>query len=179
MLQAPLGRASWRFEQEMQAMAMLPITLTIAGAATLLNIWLGLRVSLLRRRHKISIGHGGQSAIATRMRAHANYIEYAPFFLILLALIEMARGSLGWLWIAGILFILGRLAHAFGMDRAGANALRVGGIAVTWICLLGLAGYALAIPYLERSRKPAIVYTAADQAPASTLSATKGLVRRS
>ena len=133
---------------------ILPITLTIAGAAALLNIWLGLRVSLLRRRFKVSIGHGGQSAIAVRMRAHANFIEYAPFFLILLALVELASGSALWLWLVGILFILARFAHAFGMDRPGANRLRAGGIILTWLCLLGLAAYAIAIPYLKGAHMP-------------------------
>src|SRR3546814_15966440 len=76
----------------------MPITLTIAGAAALLNVWLGFRVSQMRRLHKVSIGHGGKSVIATRMRAHANFVEYTPFFLILLGLVEMARGSELWLW---------------------------------------------------------------------------------
>jgi len=129
----------------------LPITLTMAGAAALLNVWLGLRISLLRRQYKVSIGHGGKPDLATRTRAHANFVEYTPFFLILLALIEMARGSQTWLWVAAILFILARLAHPFGMDRAGAMALRTGGVIVTWIVLLGLAAYALAIPYMDRS----------------------------
>jgi len=128
----------------------LPITLTIAAAAALLNIWLGVRVSLLRRRHQVSIGHGGKTQISTRMRAHANFAEYAPTFLILLALIELAIGSEAWLWLVAILFILGRLAHPFGMDRPGANALRVGGMIATWLALLGLAICAIAIPYFSR-----------------------------
>lgn len=141
-------------------MTTLPITLTIAGAATLINLWLGVRVSLLRRRHKVSIGHGGNSALATRMRAHANFIEYTPFFLILLGLIEAARGSPAWLWGAAIAYILARLIHPFGMDRAGAAALRAGGMVVTWAVLLGLAAYAIAISYGDRAA-PTISYVAA------------------
>ena len=85
------------------------------------------------------------------MRAHANFIEYAPFFLILLGLIEAASGSETWLWGAGMVFILARLAHPFGMDRPAPNVLRMGGILLTWLVLLGLAAYALAIPYFDRS----------------------------
>lgn len=139
-------------------MTMLPITLTIAGAATLLNVWLGLRVSLLRRRHTVLIGHGGKTEIATRMRAHSNFIEYAPFFLILLAVVELARGSQPWLWLIAILFVLGRIAHAFGMDKAGANWMRIVGIGATWLTLLILAAYALAIPYIEGSFGSAVTY---------------------
>lgn len=125
----------------------LPITLTIAAAATLINIWLATRVGRLRRARRIMIGDGDDPAMLARMRAHANFVEYTPFFLILLGLIEMARGSQTWLWIASIAYVAGRIAHAFGMDRPPPSPLRVGGIAVTWIVLIALAGYALAISY--------------------------------
>lgn len=126
---------------------ILPITLTIAGAAALINIWLALRVSQLRRLNHVSIGDGGNKQIAGRMRAHANFVEYTPFFLILLGLIEAARGSDTWLWGAAIPFILARLAHPFGMERKAPNALRIVGVAVTWLVLLGLAIYAILISY--------------------------------
>ncbi len=42
---------------------ILPITLTIAGAAALLNIWLGYRVGQMRLTHKISIGDGGNEPL--------------------------------------------------------------------------------------------------------------------
>ena len=152
-------------------MTTLPITLTIAGAAALMNVWLGLRVSLLRRQLKVLVGEGGNSAIATRMRAHANFVEYTPFFLILLALVELAAGSATWLWLVAILYILGRIAHAFGMDRDGANLLRVAGISITWLCLIVLAAYAILLSY-RPSQQQAISYAELD-ARASTLSATK------
>lgn len=122
---------------------ILPITLTIAAAAALLSIWMGWRVSQLRLRHKVSIGDEGNVQVAARMRAHANYAEYTPFFLILLALVELALGSEGWLWGVAILYILARIAHAFGMDRRGTNPARVGGVLVTWLVLAGLAGAAI------------------------------------
>jgi len=132
----------------MQAMT-LPITLTIAAAAALLNIWIGWRVGRARAVHKVLIGDGGKEPLTARMRAHSNYVEYAPFFLILLALIEMAVGSEMWLWAVGIVFIIARILHAFGMDRPGINPLRMIGIILTMICLGGLALYAITIPYLS------------------------------
>ena len=142
-------------------MTMLPITLTIAGAAALMNVWLGFRVSVLRLKHKVSIGHGGQSGIAIRMRAHANFIEYTPFFLILLALVELAHGSRTWLWLVAILFILARLAHAFGMDRPGPNLPRKIGASLTWAVLIGLAGYAIVTPYFAPKPSDSIQQAAA------------------
>ena len=135
-------------------MQTLPITLTIAAAAALINIWLGARVSQLRIRHKVSIGDAGNDRLACRMRAHANFIEYTPFFLILVAAIELSRGSETWLWAVAIVYILGRLAHPFGMDRPAPNALRMVGAIVTWVVLAALAVYALSIPSLEQGRAP-------------------------
>jgi uncharacterized membrane protein YecN with MAPEG domain len=139
-------------------MTTLPITITIAAAAALINTWLGVRVSRLRRQHHVSIGDGGNPLVAARMRAHANFVEYMPLFLILLGLVEAARGSSPWLWGVAILFTLGRLAHPFGMDRPAPNALRLGGMVVTWLVLLGLAFYALTIPYFDRTRAGPVTY---------------------
>lgn len=148
-------------------MTTLPITLTMAGAAALINVWLGIRVSRLRRQHKVSIGHGGKTQLATRTRAHANFVEYTPFFLVLVAVIELAQGSGTWLWAASILFILGRLAHPFGMDRPGAFLLRAAGIVITWLVLVGLAAYALSIPYLEKSQPQPVTFASSVSAGAS------------
>ena len=145
-------------------MDVLTITLTIAGAAALLNLWLGMRVSQLRIRDKVAIGDGGNARIAARMRAHANFVEYVPTFLILLGLVELARGTQTWLWAVGILFVLGRLMHPFGMDRPAPNVLRMGGTAITWLTLAGLAIYALSIPYTE----PRIIDTIATAPAART-----------
>ena len=127
---------------------ILPITLTIAAAATLINLWLATRTSRVRIAAKVSVGDGGNPQLLSRMRAHANFTEYTPFFLILLGLIELAHGTATWLWLVAIAYILARIAHAFGMDRPAPNPLRMGGILVTFVILLGLSIYALSIPYL-------------------------------
>jgi uncharacterized membrane protein YecN with MAPEG domain len=150
----------------MQAMDVLTITLTIAGAAALINLWLSVRVSRLRYTHKVSIGDGGKEEVATRMRSHANFAEYTPIFLILLALVELARGSETWLWAVGIVFVLGRLAHPFGMDRPAPNALRIGGMIATYTPILILAAYALSIPYTEPRLDESIASAATSQAQA-------------
>lgn len=140
---------------------ILPITLTIAAAAALLNIWLAMRIGRLRMSKKVSIGHGGDALLETRMRAQANFGEYTPFVLILLALIELAKGSQTWLWLVAILYILARIAHAFGMERPAPNPLRAGGAMITMLVLLGLAGYALSIPYLAKKPSTPTMLSAA------------------
>ena len=98
-------------------MTILPITLTIAAAATLLNLWLAVRVGRVRVASKVMIGDGGVPELVSRMRAQANFVEYTPFFLILLGLVELAHGSTTWLWLVAIVFVVARVFHAFGMDR--------------------------------------------------------------
>jgi uncharacterized protein len=128
---------------------VLPITLTAAGAATLINLWLAIRVGQKRIAGKVSIGDGGHPPLIARMRAHANFTEYTPYFLILVALIEMASGTSTWLWVVAGIFLLARIAHGIGMDLIdGESKLRMGGILGTMLVLLGLAIYALTIPYL-------------------------------
>ena len=126
---------------------ILPITLTIAGAAAILNVWLSLRVSRLRRPLKIGVGDGGNEVLARRIRAHGNFAENVPLMLVLLGFVELATGGNLYLWGAAILFILARIAHVFGMDRPGANILRVGGISISWLVMLGLGIYAILIAY--------------------------------
>lgn len=131
-------------------MMILPITLTIAGVSALLNIWLGARCSRVRQAERISVGDGGSPLMLARMRAHANFTEYTPFVLILIGLIELADGTSLWLWIVAAAYILGRIAHAFGMD--GRMRLRMIGVVVTMLVLMGLGFYAIAIPYLAQGR---------------------------
>ncbi len=132
---------------------ILPITLTITGAAALLNVWLARRVGQMRMTHKVSIGDGGNEALIARMRAQANFVEYTPFVLILIGLIELAKGSQLWLWVVGVAYILARIAHGFGMDRPRPDPLRLRmiGTGVTALILIGLAFYAIVLPYLERA----------------------------
>jgi hypothetical protein len=93
------------------------------------------------------VGDGGNEVLLRRMRAHANFAENMPIFLILLGFVELAVGRSLWLWGAGIVFVLARIAHAFGMDRPGANLLRVAGISLSWLVLLGLGGVAIYLAY--------------------------------
>lgn len=129
-------------------MYILPITLTIAGAAAIVNIWLAVRIVTVRLKAKVLIGDGGNALLSARMRAQLNFIEYTPMVLILMALIELARGTQTWLWAAGILYILGRILHPFGMDKQTPHPLRGVSILTTWVVLIGLAGYAMTIPYV-------------------------------
>jgi len=120
-------------------MELLPVTLASAGAAAILNIWLMVRIGAVRQAEKISIGDEDNENLIRRMRAQANFVENAPFALILIGVIELSGKGDPWLaWVAG-LFILGRIAHGFGMDGGSLQAGRMIGTVVSMLTLLGLA----------------------------------------
>jgi uncharacterized membrane protein YecN with MAPEG domain len=96
---------------------ILPTTLCFAAAAALVNIWLAMRCGKARGTAKVSIGDGGDEALIRRMRAHANFIEQTPITLVLVGLVELAGKGGTWLTTACTLFIIGRIAHAYGMDE--------------------------------------------------------------
>ena len=131
---------------------MLPVTLMAAGGSAIIAFWLGLRTGAARRAAKVSIGDGGDMKLIARMRAQANFTEYVPFILLLIALIELANGTSLWLWIAGALLLVARVAHAFGMD--GIRWARSFGITVTLLLLLGLGLYAVAMPLIASHHTP-------------------------
>jgi hypothetical protein len=116
----------------------------------ILNVGLAIQVSRRRLGARINLGTAGDAVMEARTRAQANLVEYAPFFLILLALLELAGASPLWLWIAGALFVIARLGHALGMVRPAPNPFRAGGAVVTWMLLLLLSGWAIAVAYSAR-----------------------------
>lgn len=118
---------------------LLPVTLTSGAAAAIIGIWLMMRVGKVRGSEKVSIGDGGNDKVIRRMRAHANFVESAPFVLVLIAAIELAGKGGAWLpYVAGA-FMLGRVAHGFGMDDGTFGKGRMVGTLVTMLTLLGLA----------------------------------------
>ena len=125
----------------------LSITLTIAAAAALINLWLMIRCGQARTSEKVSVGDGGNEMVIRRMRAHANFIESAPIVLILIAALELTCGTSTWLWAVGIAFTIGRLLHPLGMDGGALAKGRMIGTLLTMLTLLGLAIMALVSVY--------------------------------
>ncbi len=124
------------------------ITLVTAGFCGLLYFVLSFRVVQMRQMHKVMIGDGGNDALLSRIRAHANFAEYVPFILVLMGAIEISVGRGNELLAStGILLFLLRICHAVGMARPAPNPFRVAGAAGTWIILLGLSVWAIVLAY--------------------------------
>jgi uncharacterized protein len=124
-------------------MTLVPVTLAATAAATLLNLWLGSRVAKFRHQFKVSVGDGGQEPLLRRMRAQANFIENSPFFLILIGGLELSGANRLWLGIIAALFMLARISHAFGMDKAEYRRWRMYGMMGTTFANLAVVIWAI------------------------------------
>lgn len=127
----------------MTAIAPPVVTLLFAAALGLVNMWLAFRAGVLRMKGKALVGDGGDPLMMARMRAHANFNEYVPIALILMALIELVGGRANALWLFGSVLVVARLLHPYGMERPAPNPLRMIGILLTYVVTLGLIGYAV------------------------------------
>ncbi|MCY1671404.1 MAPEG family protein [Novosphingobium sp. SL115] len=124
---------------------ILPITLCAVAAAAAINIWLSIRIGMIRTAKKISIGDGGDLDLICRMRAQANFVENTPIVLVMIAAIELARHGNPYLMGAAAIYTLGRVAHGIGMDGGPLGALRGVGTLTTMLTQLGLGVWAVSI----------------------------------
>jgi uncharacterized protein len=124
-------------------MMLVPVTLISTAAAVLLNFWLSWRIGSLREEYKVSVGDGGHEPLLRRMRAQSNFIENAPFVLILIGALELSgvnRWALGGI---ATVFLATRIAHAFGMDGGERQRWRMYGMTGTMITNLALVIWAV------------------------------------
>lgn len=117
----------------------IPVTAALAAFCGLLLVGLASRVSLLRLRHKVTFGDGGNPALLRAIRTHGNTAEHAPLFLMLALAFELARGSTGVLIAAAALFVLARLLFTVGVLGRGLHTLRMAGAMLTYVAQALLA----------------------------------------
>jgi uncharacterized membrane protein YecN with MAPEG domain len=68
-----------------------------------------------RGQYKAIHGDGGNDGLSKRIRAHANFAEYVPLILLLLAFLEASGGNHTALRIMLIALVVARVLHPFGM----------------------------------------------------------------
>lgn len=88
----------------------------------------------------IGIGDGGNSQLARAIRIHANAVEWALPVLLLMLIAELNRAPALLLHACGVVLIIARVLHAYGLRRsAGRSTGRFAGAGLTWATLLVLA----------------------------------------
>ena len=112
-------------------------TITAFYAGILGLIYAGLSAWVIGGRvsSNVLFGDGGQDGLQRRIRSHANFMEFVPFTLLLIALYEAGGGAKGWVQGLLIVLVIARILHPIGMF-AGTNtprqfACRGGGIIAT------------------------------------------------
>ncbi len=111
-----------------------------AGLLTLLFVLLSVRVISVRQQARIGLGDGGNRQLLRRARVHANFAEYVPLCLLLMALLETQNAQAWTMNLIGLLLLTGRAVHAFGVSREPeAGKLRVAGMILTFTALITAA----------------------------------------
>ncbi|MGQ0673657.1 MAG: MAPEG family protein [Hyphomicrobium sp.] len=111
----------------------MAVTALYAALLAALYIYLSVRVIGQRREAHVEIGAGDSAELLRRMRVHANFAEYAPFALLLMALAESLKAPSIWLHLLGIGLVTGRIIHAWGLSKTPhVLRLRVLGMGLTF-----------------------------------------------
>jgi uncharacterized protein len=124
-------------------MQLPSITSAYLGLLALLYVVLGLQVSRLRQGNKVLFGDGGNIKLRSAIRAHANFVEYVPIIVLMVAMLEMSGMSVMRVHLLMGALLVARLLHPLGM-YVGPRTLqfqicRVGGISLTLLVLLAAA----------------------------------------
>ncbi|MDE1130861.1 MAG: MAPEG family protein [Ascidiaceihabitans sp.] len=119
----------------------LPITTLLSSALAVWLLVLSWAVIKGRRSLNLSLGDGGDDMMQRRVRAQGNLVEYAPIFVIMIALAELQGGNAIIVSILAAAFLAGRLAHgyAFAFTEKNMKLRKLGMIAT----LCGIAATAV------------------------------------
>ena len=127
-------------------MTDIPLTTFFASSFTIVYLFLSFRIGYLRGSPVMKLIFKMDKKISDlklqrNVRAHGNFSEYVPLFLILLMLIEfLSEVSFNYLLTICILFSYGRLAHAICFAFYDYNPfLRISGMICTYFSLLVFA----------------------------------------
>ena len=102
-----------------------------------------MQVSRLRRGNKVLFGDGGNIKLRSAIRAHANFAEYVPIIVLMVAMLEMSGMPAIRVHLLMAALLVARLLHPLGM-YVGPRTLqfqicRVGGIVLTTLVLIASA----------------------------------------
>jgi len=113
------------------------ITALYAGLLAPLFVLLSMRVIALRRRDRVALGDGGSAGLARRIRVQANFVEYVPLALLLIALAEAMTAPAALLHLMGLALLFGRMSHAWGVSQdLEVLGFRAAGMLATFSVLL-------------------------------------------
>ena len=94
---------------------MPTISLFYAGLLGLIALGVAMPAGRTRAQHNVSVGDGGHPDLLLAMRRHANFAEWVPIAIILIALLELNHVRPPAIHVLGAVLVIARLCHAFGL----------------------------------------------------------------
>ena len=120
----------------------LPLTSIFGSLFTLFYLFLSFRIGYFRGSPVMKLifkmdEEIPETKLQRNVRAHGNFSEYVPIFLVLLLIIEtLGQSSFDYLLIICLIFSYGRLAHAICFAFYDSNPfLRISGMLCTYLSL--------------------------------------------
>ena len=96
---------------------LVTVTSFYTGLLAILFLIISIRAILGRRDARVSVGDGNDKVLRKKIRVQANFVEYAPFAVILLAMAELQGTRAMVLHILGLMLLSGRILHAIGLGH--------------------------------------------------------------
>ncbi|MDT9587313.1 MAG: MAPEG family protein [Candidatus Arsenophonus melophagi] len=85
--------------------------------SALILLKLSLEVMKLRTQYQVTDGDGGFYALKTAMLVQGHAIEYIPISMLSLLMMEMNGAPVLAIHLCGLIFIIARILHYFGLKR--------------------------------------------------------------
>jgi uncharacterized protein len=102
---------------------LLSVTALYAGLLALVGIAIAGFAGRARVAAGVSLGDGGKPQLLEAMRRHANFVEFVPLFLVLLAIVEINGLARTWVHALGLIVLVARIVHPFGIKMDTMNTL--------------------------------------------------------
>ena len=116
-------------------MAVPVVTLLISSILIVMQVIFTSLVIKSRRRTQIPLNTVGVPELERAVRAHANFIEVTPIFLVSSLILELVDSYIWWVALVGVIFIVGRVLHARSLmvtePQFGTYRLRILGMTLT------------------------------------------------
>lgn len=121
-----------------------PVTVLYAAPLAILMVGLSVTVSLKRGQFGVALGDGGHPELNEWIRRHANFAESVPFALLLMALAEAQGAGVALLHALGLILLVSRVIHPFGIDtlRPAAPLRIIGAVGTSAATLIAAASLA-------------------------------------
>lgn len=127
------------------------VTPFYTGLLALFFFVLSMRVVQVRGR--VSLGDGGDPVVLRRMRGQANFAEYVPLILLMMAFLELRHVGAPWLHVIGATLLVARLLHGvaftftskwwFGRFFGTLLTFVILNVCAVWCVVLGVQGFGL------------------------------------